>query len=703
MMCFLLSLQHLLQVKYTLKRNLFLTLTSRIKILHNIFCQMEDLQDQPLLSSSDSEQYKRQGKRRRYLWMGICVGIGLFAGVLVGYLSFGLSKNSSSTALTSSTSSLSTRALYANSTVSTSNDLPDCQIYETMSCSSSSGDMDSKWESHQWNTPKRGETNWKKGYQDMSTIVGYARLTYGSGRKSCTVTIYTRTHHDLSLTYYFDGVAQTSNTKTYDSSYTGLLQVKVVAATGETLELDEIDFYWNLQPIASRSGDYRNGQKGAIVEMFGWPDADIAKECKVIADAGYLGVKLFPHQEQIMSTQPFENELNPWYFMYQPVSYRLQGRAGSRSQLREMIKTCRSYGLRVYADAVVNHMSAAGNDAQEHRNPSASCTYWPGKQSSANETQSPYYTASYTFGTNSWGEPNNVLEYPAVPYGPMDFHCDKSLNSWTDPNILNTGWLVGLTDLATGTDYVRQRIADYFVDLLSIGFSGFRVDAAKHIHPDDLAVIFKKLKDGMGGDLPEDWFTWLEVITGGESSLLVGDSDYSFTTYFANKMSAQGLTDSDIEKVKIWWSGYPNEPGNDGGRISLKRKVIQNDDHDQQNDGSSSRDIHDKGCVLVKGCDVSTHRNFEIKLFTNPEGVSDNDNDYPIRMLLSSYYFSNGVQSIPDGQSDCSNCVTTCDSCRSRGFAPAYVENANAYEGSDYTRVHRDAQIIAAMRTWMHI
>ena len=57
------------------------------------------------------------------------------------------------------------------------------------------------------------------------------------------------------------------------------------------------------------------------------------------------------------------------------------------------------------------------------------------------------------------------------------------MNSWTDPFQLNYGWLVGLSDLDTESDYVRERIATYLVDLLSVGFSGFRVDAAKHIKP----------------------------------------------------------------------------------------------------------------------------------------------------------------------------------------------------------------------------
>ena len=670
---------------------------------------MEELQNQPLISSEETKRSNlNSAKIKKYVSIVACVAVGLLVGVLIGYLSFHKKSEKSSEQLTLSrkyslqTNTANVSRAYAGYAAS-----QECTILDFFSCPDTSydapGDMPEKWADHLWNTPKRGEPDWKEGYQDMSTLVGYARQTYSLGRKSCTVTVITKTHHDLDLTYYFDGIPQKSNTKIYDSSFTGLAKVKIVAATGEKLELDELDFIWNIQPLKDRAGDYRNGKKGAIVEMFGWPDDDIAQECKHIAEAGYLGVKVFPHQEQVMSTQPFENELNPWYFMYQPVSYRLQGRMGSRAQLRNMIKTCRSYGVRVYADAVVNHMSGGGNDAQEHRNPNAACTYWPGKQSSANETQSPYYTPSYTFGTNSWGQPRNVLEYPAVPYGPMDFHCDKACNSWANPMNLNTGWLTGLTDLDTSKEYVRQRIADYFVDLLSIGITGFRVDAAKHIHPVDLAAIFKKFKDGMGGDLPEDWFTWLEVLTGGESQLLMGDSDYSYSTFFENQMKLQGLTAEDIDKVKIWWSGYPTEPWLDGGRVAMTRKVIQNDDHDQQNDGSSSRDMHAQGCVLVKGCDPATHRAFEVHLFENPEGATDNDNDYPIRMVLSSYYFENGVKAIPDGQSDCSLCKTTCETCKSRSYVKAYVEDGQAYSGFGYTRVHRDATIIAAMRKWMHI
>lgn len=151
------------------------------------------------------------------------------------------------------------------------------------------------------------------------------------------------------------------------------------------------------------------------------------------------------------------------------------------------------------------------------------------------------------------------------------------------------------------------------------------------------------------------------------------------------------------------WDGlYPKEPGNNP--ISKYRVVIQNDDHDQQHPGSSSRDMGPFGCVLVKNCPPNDHRNFEVRLFQNPNGVGNNDNDWPIRFILSSYYFTHGSSGVPDGKSKCSMCTVTCESCREDvPYLPAYVAGECAYAGTGYTRVHRDIRIINAMRSWMKL
>lgn len=41
-------------------------------------------------------------------------------------------------------------------------------------------------------------------------------------------------------------------------------------------------------------------------------------------------------------------------------------------------------------------------------------------------------------------------------------------------------------------DLPPLQIADYLTDLIGIGFSGFRIDAAKHISPAGLTGIFTK-------------------------------------------------------------------------------------------------------------------------------------------------------------------------------------------------------------------
>ena len=309
------------------------------------------------------------------------------------------------------------------------------------------------------------------------------------------------------------------------------------------------------------------------------------------------------------------------------------------------------------------------------------------------------------------------------------------------------GWLEGLVDLNTEKDSVRERLAAYLTDVLSLGFSGVRIDAAKHIQPDDLVAIFSKLRRNLGGALPEDFVAWLEVLLGGEADLLMCDPDsgYNYGSYLADGLAAAGFDDADIEKIKIWNSGYPKEPANGYCTITPSRNAIQNDDADQQTDGSTSRDMGDQGCVLVEGCEEATHRAFEVQLFENPNGASDNDVDYPIRLVLSrctprrnnsndkqratkqthstdfdscahaalasvclcrdiplpSYYWQGNSYGLPDGRSDCTRCAgDDCDGCATTVAWGAYDAASCGYD-DEYTRPHRDLTVVNAMRGWM--
>ena len=501
-------------------------------------------------------------------------------------------------------------------------------------------------ESRGFQTPRRGEPGHYQTYQDMSDLVGYASVTYSASRTAATVEVRTFFSGNQTLTYYFGGnPGSQSNVLQVASNFTGHLAIAVSSDKGFRLELDPVGFVW-IHARPDLPGGYEGGQRGGIVELFGWPYADIAQECEVIGRAGYLGVKVFPPSEHVLSDIWLQNgELNPWYFIYQPVSYRLSSRSGSRAELVQMIATCRSHGVRVYADAVVNHMSGGGNDIIEHCNGNV---FWGAKESSAG---SPYFTHPFTYqrSQNTDLPPGN--EFPAVPYGPLDFHCERTLGSWNDPFQLNYGWLVGLADLNSERPYVQERIASYFVDLLGAGFSGFRIDAAKHISPDALADILRIFRQKMGGTFPEDFVTWLEVIIGGEKDLLCCQyNSYNWYAYFTDALKARGFSDADILKIKIWSSDYPKEfPICGSWIIPSERFAIQNDDHDQQNDGSSSRDMGDKGSILIKEKNADKHRGFEEQLFRRTDG------NWKLKMVLSSYTFMNdGAAGYPDGWSDCS-------------------------------------------------
>lgn len=134
---------------------------------------------------------------------------------------------------------------------------------------------------------------------------------------------------------------------------------------------------------------------------------------------------------------------------------------------------------------------------------------------------------------------------------------------------------------------------------------------------------------------------------------MCGDSYYSYGKNFENLLAKAGLSAIDIAKIKIWSSDYPKEfPICGSWVIPSERLAVQNDCHDDQTTGSSSRDMQSAGSVLVIAKDVNLHRNFEKQLFTRTDG------NWQIRLVLSSYSFmNNGASGIPDGKSDCKNCV----------------------------------------------
>ncbi|KIY46805.1 glycoside hydrolase family 13 protein [Fistulina hepatica ATCC 64428] len=201
-----------------------------------------------------------------------------------------------------------------------------------------------------------------------------------------------------------------------------------------------------------REDDIRH-ESAVIVQMFEWNWDSVAEECKnFIGPAGYAYVQVSPPQESIQGGQ--------WWTDYQPVSYKLQSKRGSRAQFERMVDACHSAGVKVLADTLFNHMTAKDS------------------------------------GVGTAGSSFTHYNYPGV-YTPDDFHhCNSpggQIQDYNNEYQVQNCELLGLADLKTESEKVRATLAAYANDLVSLGVDGFRLDAAKHIPNADIQNILSRL------------------------------------------------------------------------------------------------------------------------------------------------------------------------------------------------------------------
>ncbi len=302
------------------------------------------------------------------------------------------------------------------------------------------------------------------------------------------------------------------------------------------------------------------GSHDVQANLFEWNWVSVGRECTdVLGPAGYGGVQVSPPADSLFRdyTTPDAPIEHPWWEVYQPVTYKLTSRFGNAAQFRAMVATCRAAGVKVYVDAVINHMTGQGSVS--------------------------YSGATYTH-----------FSYPN--YTPANFHhqgveCPSAsggIEDFNDYTQVTKCELLGLADLRTDSQPTRRKIVGYLNRLLSYGVSGFRVDAAKHIGEDDLIAIRSQLTDTVDGQRP----LWvLEVFPGGPGQL----SQYAFTR------AGTVLGFDFAYQVKNAFKSYAGGAGNitglrvfgeDAGLMPSNKTLVFVENHDTErgNDTLSYRD-----------------------------------------------------------------------------------------------------------------
>ncbi|HIK44824.1 MAG TPA: alpha-amylase family protein [Leptolyngbyaceae cyanobacterium M65_K2018_010] len=273
-----------------------------------------------------------------------------------------------------------------------------------------------------------------------------------------------------------------------------------------------------------------------LVHLFEWPWADIAAECETfLGPQGYGAVQISPPQEHVI----LPDRGFPWWQRYQPVSYQLESRGGSRTELIDMVQRCRRAGVAIYADAVINHM------------------------------------AGFEAGVGSAGTEFTKYHYPGL-YNPEDFNlCRQPITNYQDAVNVTQCELVGLADLDTGSDRVQRTIVNYLNELANLGMAGFRIDAAKHIPSEELGQILSQLR----ARHPADLYLYQEVIDPGTEAIRKQD-------YYANGQVIEFQYGQYVSEAFLGYNGqtlaHLQTLGESWGLAPSDQAVVFIDNHDKQ-------------------------------------------------------------------------------------------------------------------------
>ncbi len=385
-----------------------------------------------------------------------------------------------------------------------------------------------------------------------------------------------------------------------------------------------------------------------IVHLFEWKWSDIAKECQH-GLGGVGAVQVSPPQEHREVTDfPVDYEKDgkhytasvdyPWWQRYQPVTYKVNSRSGDTEDFINMVNVCHAAGIDIIADVVINHMASASPEKGNYSNDGKQ--YWPYwfDQLFPNG-YNPFEIVNQNYDDDSNDEDFHTswdTDYGEAlcPYDDMLIHnYNSDVEVW---NCELGTQAPALPDLRTGQEITQKKIATYLVYLVQeMGVDGFRIDAAKHIHHNDIQAILGLVKDEIGFITYNNLTIFQEVIEaegqpiqGGEytDTGMVTEFQYGqeLARAFSNNGDLSWLAGLDAD----WVCPDSNNDGNDWENCMLdgSKAVVFVNNHDNQRGHGSS------GVLTYK--EGEQYQLANIFMLAWPYGTP---------VIMSSYEFGNGA------------------------------------------------------------
>ncbi len=207
--------------------------------------------------------------------------------------------------------------------------------------------------------------------------------------------------------------------------------------------------------------------RDVILHAFNWSFADVADRARSIAELGYGAVLLPPPL--------YSDERGPdWWQRYQPKDYRIiRSFLGNKRELDSAITALHDHGVRVYADAVFNHMANEKGSRNDPYN-------FPGEEALKRyRAERDAFEADRLYGDLDVGL-----------FSPWDFNPDGDIYNWNSIHESQEHRLSGLPDLDLN-DWVIAQQRTCLNALNQLGFDGYRIDAVKHLPLEHITRVFQ--------------------------------------------------------------------------------------------------------------------------------------------------------------------------------------------------------------------
>ncbi len=252
--------------------------------------------------------------------------------------------------------------------------------------------------------------------------------------------------------------------------------ISVVCVSAERIDYNTYEKYLESIKPENNYGLEDTVNDGKIIQAWNWSYKNAIDLLETVAQQGFTTLQISPPNEIKMPTKGVhvcepEGEggaPNGWWMFYQPAGFQLNesddNALGTKAEYIELCEKAHELGLKIIADAVINHMGTDDDHIGVYNNPSAdpmdhvNPRAWEFEREilEAKAFHSPW--VNMTYKENDWEYSEYEIEEDLTQ------HCTS-----------------GLPDLATETKVVQDAIYDYFVELVEAGTDGFRFDAAKHI------------------------------------------------------------------------------------------------------------------------------------------------------------------------------------------------------------------------------